>query len=96
MSDHAGADFEAPGQFVDASGFELLGDVQTVAAVVNRQIDGILLAEIGIGIALARGIVFVLRPDVIGEQLEMIGEALGEVNNQRLVIAMTKTGCFIV
>lgn len=31
VSDHAGADFEAPGQLIDAGGFELLGDVQTVA-----------------------------------------------------------------
>ena len=89
VRDHTGADFEAPGQLVNASSLNCCLMSRLLRPVIHRQIEGILLAEISIGIALARAIVLILRPDVIGEQLEMIGEALGEVYDQRLVVSVS-------
>ena len=95
VSNHGGAERKAPGQVVHAGGLELMLDVQAVAAVIEFQVDGILLAEVSVRIALARAVVLVLRPDVIGEHLEMIREAFRQVRNYRMVIAIAEAGCLI-
>src|SRR6266850_8399622 len=84
------AEGDAPGEFVDAGEFELVGDVQAAAAIIQFQVKRILRSEEGAGIALARGAVHVLRESVIGKELETPGEALVHAGDKFVVVAVAK------
>src|SRR6266850_1146637 len=84
------AEGDAPGEFVDAGEFELVGDVQAAAAIIQFQVKRILRSEEGAGVALARSVVHVLREGVVGEELEMPREALVQTGDELVVVAVTK------
>jgi hypothetical protein len=55
-------------QLGGSGGLELVRDVQAVAPVVQLDVEGVLRAEERVRVALAGGVVLVLRPRVVDEE----------------------------
>ena len=68
-------------------GLELVRDVEAVAPVVQLDVERILRAEEGVGVALARRVVLVLRPRVVDEELVAVREAPGQVDHHLVEVA---------
>ncbi len=82
MSDHGRTEQEAPRQVVHASGLELVADIQAVAAVVEIDVERILLPEVRIRVAFAGAIVSVLR-------VACNSQRVGNDSTKRFVMLMT-------
>src|SRR4029077_19610822 len=70
VSDEVAAPGEAVGQCHTDTRLELVSDVETVSAVVNVEVEGILRAEESIGVALTGIVAVISGPGVIGEPLK--------------------------
>src|SRR4029077_9068445 len=81
VSDQRARHGETPWQVVNSSRLELMSHVEPVPAIVQVDVSRVLRTEIGVGVALARGVVLVPRPDVVRENLEVIRKPLIDVHN---------------
>ena len=92
VSDEVAAPIEAVRQVGHDAGLELVGDVQPVATIVDLDVERILRAKEGVGVALAGVVAEVARPAIICEELEVIGEASVGAHHDLMVVAVAEAG----
>src|SRR5215813_8624575 len=92
MSDEVAAPNEAQRQVSNDTSLELMADVEPVAAVVKVDVEGVLSAEEGVGVALAGSIVLVGGPSVVSKELEAVRKALVGADDQFVIVPVAKAG----
>ena len=92
VSDEVAAPTEAMGQIGDDAGLELVCNIETIATVIDLDVERILRPEERVRIALAGVVAEVARPAVIGEELEVVGEALVSAHHELMVVAVAEAG----
>ena len=71
-----------------------MGDVESVSAVVDSNVEGILGAEEGISITFTRVVAEVAGPGVVGKPLEVVRETFIHAGDEFVVIAAAEAGEF--
>ncbi len=92
VGDEVAAPTEPMGKVGHDTGLELVGDIKTIAAIVDLDVEGILRSEERVRIPLAGVVAEIARPAVVGEEREVVGETLIGADHELVVVAVAETG----